>query len=116
MKKVLDFLSHFKNISEKDIIFVRRPKNNSALLELNISEAERLKIIFSLVLEDYVSGPEIDRDRENSGKIWVFGKENNGREIYIKLKIINRGKDKAICISFHLAEFPLNFPLRGQKK
>ncbi len=60
-------------------------------------------------------GPDDDRDRP--GKVWVFGRHIEGREVYgWKLKLATVGKEViAKCLSFHPAEFPLCFPLRSKK-
>jgi len=63
-------------------------------------------------VENYYDGPKQDRDRP--GKVWEFGKKIDGNEIYIKLKIAEVNNEKlAKCISFHKANSPLSFPLKG---
>jgi hypothetical protein len=60
---------------------------------------------------DYSSGP--DPDRDIPGDIWVFGKEINGHEVYIKLRIFYDGSEKkGKCISFHEADHPIKYPFR----
>lgn len=44
--------------------------------------------------------------------MWVFGKDYNDIDLYIKISVSNR----ALCISFHEAEYPLNFPFKTQEK
>ena len=41
----------------------------------------------------------------------IFGKDVEGKEVYIKISygMPNR---QAICISFHLAEYPMNYPYK----
>ena len=43
--------------------------------------------------------------------MWVFGKDHNDVEIYIKISVA----EKALCISFHEAEHPLQYPFRKEK-
>ena len=43
--------------------------------------------------------------------MWVFGKDVKGREVHIKIMISNLN-GQTICISFHLAEYPLNYPFK----
>lgn len=107
MKNVLDFLTRLKIISKENIFFIPRTKNQQALIDLGITKEYRLKLIYDLAVDDYISGPEEDHDSDFPGEIWVFGKIFDKTEIYIKLKIISNGKDKAVCLSFHPAEFPL---------
>jgi hypothetical protein len=42
--------------------------------------------------------------------MWVFGKIVRAQEIYIKITMGIAG-GSAICISFHIAEFPMKYPL-----
>jgi hypothetical protein len=44
--------------------------------------------------------------------MWVFGKEVRGKEIYIKMSMGNEN-NPAICISFHIAEFSINYPYKN---
>jgi hypothetical protein len=43
--------------------------------------------------------------------MWVFGKQVKKNEVYIKVSmgIENNG---AVCISFHIAEHPMNYQLK----
>jgi hypothetical protein len=42
--------------------------------------------------------------------MWVFGKDVKGQEVYIKITL---GKgSSALCISFHIAEHPMNYPFK----
>ena len=110
---VAAFLKEFKKLAARDkgIYVVNRQVNMDALAELEITERDRENEILELSIEHYCSGPEPDVDQP--GEIWIFGKEINGREVYIKLKIADVGEKKiAKCISFHRAQFPQCYPLR----
>ena len=87
-----------------------RGKNQKALEELEIVPSFRKVIIENLKVEDYVEGPIIDT-LNLLGEMWVFGKDVKGREVYIKIMISNVG-GQTICISFHLAESKLTYPLK----
>ena len=87
-----------------------RGKNQKALEELEIVPSFRKVIIENLKVEDYVEGPIIDT-LNHLGEMWVFGKDVKGREVYIKIMISNVG-GQTICISFHLAESKLTYPLK----
>jgi len=39
----------------------------------------------------------------------------NGREVYIKITL-GASDHSAVCISFHIAEHPMNYPFKKQKK
>ena len=50
-------------------------------------------------------------DEFKPGYYWVFGKQIDGVEVYIKLKIAGlAGAERAVCLSFHKAERPLSYP------
>lgn len=70
----------------------------------------RKVVIESLNAEDYVEGPVVD-SLNRLGEMWVFGKDVKGREIYIKIMISDFG-GQTICISFHLAEMRMKYPLK----
>ncbi|MBQ9886283.1 MAG: hypothetical protein IJM37_05435 [Lachnospiraceae bacterium] len=40
----------------------------------------------------------------------VFGKNINDKMVYIKLKIKGEARRKVLCLSFHYAEYDMNFP------
>ena len=66
-------------------------------------------VIENLVVEDYVQGPVVD-ELNKLGEMWVFGKDVKEREVYIKITL---GKGaSALCISFHIAEHPMNYPFK----
>jgi len=76
-----------------------RSKNSQTLLNLELSFAERTKIIEELTPVDYHQGPESDT-LNKLGDLWIFKKKVKGKEVYIKLMLglMNR---PAFCISFH---------------
>ncbi|MBU2557039.1 MAG: type II toxin-antitoxin system MqsR family toxin [Bacteroidetes bacterium] len=87
-----------------------RGKNQQTLHDLEISPAKRKEIISSLKAEDYSQGP-LDEKMRGILPMWVFGKEVKKKEVYIKVSmgIENSG---AVCISFHIAEQPMNYPFK----
>lgn len=63
-------------------------------------------------LNDFHQKVEVFRNMLNRfGDLWVFGKDVKGQEVYIKIcyGLPNRS---TICISFHVAEFPMNYPYK----
>jgi hypothetical protein len=86
-----------------------RRKNFNALLNLEISSAKRKQIIEALEAIDYSEGPIIDT-LNNEESLWVFGKIVKNTLIYIKMGQFN---NPVICISFHEAEFEMNFPFKN---
>ena len=87
-----------------------RGKNQKTLEELEIVPLYRKVIIENLTVEDYVEGPVVDT-LYKIGDMWVFGKDVKGREIYIKI-MLGAKNSQTICISFHIAEHPLKYPLK----
>jgi hypothetical protein len=72
----------------------------------------REEIILNLECKNYVQGPLAD-DQGLPGEVWIFGCEVNGREIYVKLKIVEaRGEKYAKCLSFHPSQYSLHYPLK----
>lgn len=89
-----------------------RGKNQQALASLEISPAQREEIIKDLEPEDYVEGP-LEEKMHGILAMWVFGKTVRSHEIYIKVSM-GTENNKAVCISFHVAEYPMSYPLKNQ--
>lgn len=84
-----------------------RPKNAQTLVDLQMVPKRREEIIESLIVDDYCEGPI--EDKAFQGKpMWVFGKKENGTELYIKITLGHEGAS-AFCISFHKAEHPMKY-------
>lgn len=67
---------------------------------------ERLK---ELTVSEY-SETKIDKDDLNPPLLFVFGKDINGKLIYVKLKIKGDQERYVLCVSFHYAREPMSFP------
>ena len=95
-------------------IYVRddRSKNAQTLLDLEISPADRIKLITKLVATDYSEGP-LPETLLKGSDMWVFGKKVKEREIYIKITM-GQTDSKVICISFHIAEHSMKYPHKKQ--
>jgi hypothetical protein len=109
---VKSFLQELKQIIKVwGIFFSNRPKNSiQNLADLSITAKMREEIILALEIEDYNEGP-LEETQQGGTEMWIFGKTIKGQQIYIKLTI-SKITDQAICISFHKAEFPMEFPLK----
>lgn len=90
-----------------------RGKNQKTLEELEIVPLYRKMVIENLIVEDYVQGPVVD-ELNKLGEMWVFGKDVKNREVYIKI-MLGGCNCQTICISFHLAEYPLKYPLKEKE-
>lgn len=111
-QKIRKFLMEFKEIVlKRGLDVIPRKENIDALAELGLTRKNRVDEIMILSVEDYCSGPEPDNDRP--GYVWIFGKQINGINVYIKLKTAEAGEQKiAKCLSFHKAQYPLCFPCK----
>lgn len=110
---VKSFLQEFKQMAKIwGLVFINRPKNiiqNTA--NLSITARMREEIILDLQVDDYSQGP-IDETQLGGSEMWVFGKCIKNQLFYIKLTI-SKVAGTAICISFHKAEYPMEFPLKN---
>ena len=115
-EEVQKFLNQFHEKMKIFGIIYRddRGKNQNTLEELEIVPSYRKVVIESLVVEDYVQGPVVD-ELNKLGEMWVFGKDVKGREVYIKIMIGGVGC-QTICISFHIAEYPLVYPFKTEEE
>ena len=111
-KEVAIFLKDFKEkMKIWDVLFRDdRGKNAQALIELELRAATRKEILENLAVEDYSEGPNEDV-LYGKADMWVFGKAIKKQEVYIKITMGAIGAS-VICISFHLAENKMNYPLK----
>ncbi len=106
------FLKQFREKKSVWSIVFRddRGKNNSTLAILEITPNKRIEIIDSLKDVDYSEGP-IEEKLNGGANMWVFGKQIKKQEVYIKISMGFEGLS-VICISFHIAEHPMNYPYK----
>lgn len=111
-KEVVSFLKDFKEKMKIWNVYFRddRSKNLNAMLALELRSIERKNVLETLEKEDYSSGP-IEDKLNGSGDLWVFGKIIKKKEVYIKITL-GAPNSGVICISFHLAEHKMNYPLK----
>ncbi|MDF2606973.1 MAG: hypothetical protein K0S34_1168 [Bacillales bacterium] len=94
------------------------PKNEATLIALGFRPNDAIEVIKGLVVEDYSKGPEKGKSntRNVQEEIWFFGKRVEGfktMEVYIKFSIYETNQNTTCyCISFHEAEFEINYPLK----
>lgn len=110
--QVTSFLKDFKEkMKFWDVLFRdERGKNAQALIDLELRPIERKNILEALESEDYSEGP-LEEKLYGGADMWVFGKTVKTKEVYIKITMGIRGSS-VICISFHLAEHTMNYPLK----
>ncbi len=112
-EQVEDFLKRLKEkIKVFDIVFRDdRGKNLQTLATLEITPTYRKQVILNIEAEDYSEGPIVDT-LNKMGEMWVFGKDVKGHEVYIKITL-GQPNNSTICISFHIAEHPMTYPLKN---
>ena len=108
---VEEFLRDFKiKMKVWDVVFTNRHKNTQTLSDLEITPIYRKRILEDLESLDYSQGP-LEDNMIAEADMWVFGKLIKGQEVYIKITLGNVNLS-VVCISFHLAEHPMNYPLK----
>ena len=112
-EQVEEFLKRLKEkIKVFDIIFRDdRGKNLQTLAALEIAPTYRKQVVMNIEPEDYSEGPIVDT-LNKMGEMWVFGKDVKGHEVYIKITL-GFPNSSTICISFHIAEHPMNYPFKN---
>lgn len=110
---VASFLKDFKEKMRFWDVFFRddRWKNVQTLVELEFRPIERKKVLEALTPRNYSEGPLIDTLNQGA-EMWVFGKQIKKREVYIKITM-GMANSAVICISFHLAEHKMQYPLKS---
>ncbi|HZV69294.1 MAG TPA: hypothetical protein VFG10_07115 [Saprospiraceae bacterium] len=117
MSSVVEINSLLSQLKTKILVFGvafrGRDKNLQALLDLDITPKQREDYLKDLTSDNYYSGPNPDRDVPGKPDYYEFGLVINNKNVYIKLSPGLSGK-MVDCISFHVAEWPLKFPLKSQ--
>ena len=115
LHEVETFLKDFKlKMRIFNILFrEERKKNTQALLSLEITPLTRNEIIEKLTATEYSEGP-LDDTLYGITSMWVFGKKIKKTEIYIKLSV-GQPNSNVLCISFHDAAHPMNYPYALKK-
>ena len=111
-REVEFFLKEFKEkMKIWDVLFRDdRGKNAKALVELELRPIDRKNILEALEIRDYCEGP-LEENLYGGADMWVFGKFIKKKEVYIKITM-GIICSSVICISFHLAQHKMNYPLK----
>jgi hypothetical protein len=108
---IAQFLKEFhEKMQIWDVLYLNRDKNIQTLVDLELRPAERAKILEALQVQDYSEGPLPEKMMEGAD-MWVFGKSVKKQEVYIKITLGKFGSN-VLCISFHIAEHKMNYPLK----
>ena len=80
---------------------------------LDMIPSQRDLILKNLTANNYIGGPKEDTYHPKMPDYYEFGITIKGKEVYIKINIglLNKPID---CMSFHTAEFPMEYPLKKQ--
>lgn len=110
--EVASFLKDFKlKMNFWGILFRDdRSKNSQTLAELEILPIDRKNILEKLKVKDYCEGP-LKENLYGGADMWIFGKTVKNKEVYIKISM-GAFNSSVICISFHIAEHNMNYPLK----
>ncbi|MFT3738403.1 MAG: toxin [Breznakibacter sp.] len=110
--EVTTFLKDFKEkLKFWDVLFRDdRGKNAQALVDLELRPIDRKSILEAIETKDYSEGP-LDEKLYGGADMWVFGKTVKKKEVYIKITM-GAMNSCVICISFHLAQHKMNYPLK----
>lgn len=122
-REVVAFLDELHKVLESDdfdintdLNLIRKKKKGDdqkvstpyTLLDLDYDAEDVVNRLKELKVEEY-SETKIDTDDVNPPILFVFGKDINGKLIYVKLKIRDYQK-QVVCVSFHYAKDKMEFP------
>lgn len=117
-KQIEDFLEELHSILsskdfniDKDLWISYRKKNRNTIIALNYNNEDICRTLTELTVSDYYETVYDSDALEDPKLLFVFGKEIQKKQIYIKLKITEENR-KVICISFHKAEEQMSFPYK----
>ncbi|MHB8974705.1 MAG: hypothetical protein ACYC3X_30110 [Pirellulaceae bacterium] len=117
-QEVASFLGDFKAaLSLGYVHWINRADQTKVSLSgLGITRNQAFDYLHSLTPDNYSKGPEPD-DFDETRQVWIFGCDVDGTEAYLKLTMKPDPRRKtvvnALIWSFHAAEHPLKYPLRG---
>lgn len=119
-REVVAFLDELQILLGKedfDINLIRKKKQGEerkystpyTLLDLDYDTEDVVNRLKELTVEEY-SETKIDKDDLNPPLLFVFGKDINGKLVYVKLKIKGEQQKYVLCVSFHYAKDKMAFP------
>lgn len=115
-EEITKFLKDFNDKLKVFNVIYRdeRNKNLQTLAELEITPSQRTAYLYKLKAENYLSGPKKDRLNPGFPDYWEFGMKIKKKDVYIKISMGLLNKP-IICISFHIAEYKLKYPLKKEE-
>ena len=116
--KIKKSLSNKQFNIDEDFILIKNKKEDEefstpyTLLDLDYDAYDVVNHLKALDVSDF-SEIKLDEDDPNPPLLYVFGKEINGREIYIKIKLREfDDSNQVICVSFHYSKWRMNYPFK----
>ncbi len=101
---------------DRDLTLIKKKKPEDeehstpyTLLTLDYDAEDVVDRLKELTVAEY-SETKIDKDDLDPPLLFVFGKDINGKLVYVKLKIKGKQKKRVLCVSFHFAKEPMKFP------
>lgn len=112
ISQVAQYLQEFKDkLKFFGFILIDRDKNSTrTLLQMGINGDQVGECLQELQPTDYFQGP-LPNQQAGNPDVWVFGHVCRGHEMYVKVHL-GRPSRQVVCISFHLAEHPIQYPFK----
>lgn len=92
--------------SSKDEV---RYSTEYTMVDLEYDSGDIVDRLKELTVQDY-SETLIDKDDDKPPLLFVFGKDINNKQVYIKCKIKGETTKMVLCLSFHYAKHDMLFP------
>lgn len=114
MKRIL-CREDFEINSDITLICTKKKKEDEiystpfTLLDLDYDISDVVDRLKELTICEY-SETLVDRDDLEPPLLFVFGKDINDKQVYIKLKIKGNQLKHILCVSFHYAKEKMSFP------
>lgn len=124
-KEIEDFLIELREILDvkyfdinRNFLLIRSHRSHGehhystsqTLIDLDYAQEDVVARLRELSVSEYYE-TLLDRDDEHPPYLFVFAKNINGRQVYIKIKIKEGYAQKVLCVSFHFAQYEMiDFP------
>ena len=79
--------------------------------ELGIDNNDIKEYLKKLTLQNYIETCDDERNKKTEA-YYIFGINIKNKDIYIKIKIQSYDRKIVLCMSFHYAEYKLEFPYK----
>lgn len=85
---------------------VNTRKNMETFAIMGLLWADVIPELMAMTLENYWSGPDVDRDRSDTDLFWKFKIQVDCAIIYVKLKVLYQENGQVKVVSFHFDNMP----------